>query len=76
VTSFLSPDEAYHSDPGYAVQDGVVINRDDDTPKPTSRRYQTSIRTYEQTKIERRAEEAAWAARSGPVYIKQKGNTP
>ena len=60
-------------DPGYRCEDGIVVEAED--LKPTRRRYTGINRSYNQTKIERAAEEAAWAARSGPVIIKRKART-
>lgn len=58
-------------DPGYRCEDGIVVESED--TKPTRRRYTGIARSYNQTKIERAAEEAAWAARSGPVYTIREG---
>ena len=60
------PDEA-----GYTVEDGIVVN-DEDRPE-THKAFDYWSRAWTPSREQMRAEEAAWAARSGPVVIKRKG---
>lgn len=59
------PDEA-----GYRIEDGII---QDFEPRRTARR--TRHWTF-QPQAALAAEEAAWAARSGPVHIIQPGRKP
>ena len=56
---------ANHADEaGYSIEEGVVIDPD---TKPNARRaYDEFTRYWRRSPQELRAEEAAWAARSGP----------
>ncbi|HEU5118376.1 MAG TPA: hypothetical protein VFT74_17315, partial [Isosphaeraceae bacterium] len=53
---------------GYTVADGVVIDGTEDY-RPTGREFLKLTRRQTPTRDDLLAEEAAWAARSGPVYI-------
>lgn len=56
---------------GYTIEDGVVLDFDS---KPNARKaWDEWTRYWRPSAEDLRAEEAAWAARSGPVIIKQEG---
>lgn len=57
---------------GYTVEDGIVI---DTETRQNMRAYDEWTRYWRKTPAEKEAEEAAWAARSGPVTIIRKGKT-
>lgn len=57
---------------GYTVEDGVVIDGTEDY-RPTGREFLELTRRQHPTRDDLLAEEVAWAARSGPVYIKKPG---
>ena len=58
-------------DAGYRVEDGIVVHGED---RPTTRKaYDEFTRYWRKTKDELRAEEALWAARSGPVTVRRIG---
>ena len=56
---------------GYRVEDGIVVDPLSDL-RTDSREYGNLTRWHEQTPFERRCEEVAWAALSGPVTIRKK----
>lgn len=56
---------------GYRVEEGIVIDPTDDPS--TCRAYDEWTRFWRRSKEDLRAEEAAWAARSGPVTVRKIG---
>lgn len=56
----IHPDEA-----GYVVEEGVVLDAATDSPN-TRKAYDEFTRYWRRSSEDLRAEEAAWAARSGP----------
>lgn len=64
---FLSPDATHADEAGYSIEDGIVVDIDS---RPNARKvYDEWTRYWAKTPAEKQAEEAAWAARSGPVTI-------
>ena len=64
---YLTEDLNHPDEAGYAVEDGVVVDID---ARPNARRaYDEWTRFWPRTKEDLAAEEAAWAARSGPCII-------
>lgn len=62
----LTSDEA-----GYTIEDGVLLDADS---KPNARRaYDEFTRYWRRSAAELRAEEEAWAARSGPCVTLKSG---
>lgn len=60
-------------DDTYCIEEGVPV---DDTERPNSRKaYDAWTRFWPRTSEDLRAEEASWAAKSGPCVIKQKART-
>ena len=56
---------------GYTVEDGIVV---DDTERPEAHKaYDYWSRAWTPSREQMRAEEAAWAARSGPCVTIKKG---
>lgn len=64
---YLKGDPIEDPQQDYDIDQGIVVDR---VEKPTARRNWTAMsRYYRPTKADREAEEASWAARSGPVYV-------
>ena len=64
----------HRDEAGYHVEDGIVTDDTEDY-RPTGRKTGELTRTaHVQTDLERRIEEANWAARSGPVTIRRKAS--
>jgi hypothetical protein len=65
----ISPDRS--DEAGYTIEDGIVVDIDS---RPNARRaYDEWTRYWQPSAADRQAEEAAWAARSGPVYTIKEG---
>lgn len=70
---YLTAAPVHDDEAGYTIEDGVVV---DATERPTRRKvYDEWTRYWSPSREDRLAEEAAWAARSGPVIIKRKAGT-
>lgn len=70
---FLTAEAIHPDEAGYTVEDGVILD-DEDGTRPNARKvYDEWTRYWPKTSEEKKAEEAAWAAKSGPVTIIRKG---
>lgn len=66
---YIHPDPTQHWDEaGYHVEDGILVDAD---TKPNHQAFDYWTRYWRPTSDELRAEEAAWAARSGPVTVRR-----
>lgn len=77
MPNYLSADHevVYRNEAGYEVEDGIVVDAADKRPGPFTRAANAHFNfpSAEQKKIKRLAEDVQWAARSGPVYIINRG---
>lgn len=65
---YFDPDPATRPDEaGYHIEDGIVV---DDT-EVRVRDFDALTRYHYPSEMERRAEEARWAAKSGPVTVRR-----
>lgn len=72
--NYLNPNPTIHPDyaPTYSIEEGVNIDPQDSPRRTDTREYhQAEYALIPQTRTEQLAEEARWAARSGPVFIIQ-----
>lgn len=74
MNKFLSPEPIHADEAGYTIEDGIVKDATEGV-RPNTRMFGEFTRWHQPTREEILAEEAAWAARSGPVIIKRKGRT-
>jgi len=64
---FLSADAVHADEAGYRIEEGVLMDIED---RPTARKaYDEWTRYWAPSAEEKKAEEVAWAQRSGPVTI-------
>lgn len=64
---YLDPTPTHADEAGYVIEDGIVVDIDS---RPTARKaYDEWTRYWQPSQEDRMAEEAAWAAKSGPCVI-------
>lgn len=69
---YLSPEVEHPDESGYDIVDGVIVDID---ARPNARKaYDEWTRYWAPSATEKKAEELAWAARSGPCVTIRKPN--
>jgi hypothetical protein len=69
---FLTDAPVHDDEAGYTIEDGVVV---ESTERPNARKaYDEWTRFWPKTSADYRAEEAEWAARSGPCVTLRKAS--
>lgn len=64
---YLDITPTHTDEAGYTIEEGVVIDSDS---RPTARKaYDEWTRHWQPSQEDRKAEEATWAAKSGPCVI-------
>lgn len=70
-SKFLTAAPVHEDEAGYSIEDGVIVDADE---RPTARKaYDEWTRYWAPSPEQKKAEEAAWAARSGPCITIKEG---
>ena len=69
----LTADPTYTAEMPYEIDGGVNVDPLDNTRPNARKAYDEWTRSWNLTPEQKKAEDEAWAARSGPVYIIKEG---